>query len=137
MASLTSANSLPRILVLEPDGLVRGTVSSVCRDLRLADVVQTISCAAAARELVDDSLAACILSLAEGEAAMDLLRRLREGEFACPADMPVALTATTVDGRTAGVLKELRIRRLLLKPFRIRDMVSTVESLLATTAVGQ
>ena len=40
MPTLIGVRRLPRILLVEPDGLVRGTVASVCRDLQLADVVQ-------------------------------------------------------------------------------------------------
>ena len=43
MASMTPSSGLPRILLVEPDGLVRGTVASVCRDLGLAEVVQAVN----------------------------------------------------------------------------------------------
>jgi len=50
--------------------------------------------------------------------------------------MPVAMTAGGIDATMAARLKELRIRRLLLKPFKIRDLVATVEALLAPTTVS-
>lgn len=135
MASLTPSSGLPRILLVEPDGLVRGTVASVCRDLGLAEVVQAVNCELVPKALADDSLSACILSLTDCDGALDVLERLRQGEFACQADMPVALTATGIDAATAARLKPLRIRRLLLKPFKIRDLVTTVEALVAATTV--
>ncbi len=135
MPTLIGVRQLPRILLVEPDGLVRGTVASVCRDLQLADVVQAGSCGLAVKFLVDDSLQACILSLSDCGSCLDLLTRLREGAFTCPADMPVAMTTAGIDAATAGQLKALRIRRLLLKPFKIRDLVATVESLVAAATV--
>ena len=48
---------------------------------------------------------------------------------------PVAMTAAGIDATMAGRLKELRIRRLLLKPFKIRDLVATVETLLVAATV--
>ena len=33
-----------KVLLIEPDGLVRGTVASVCREMQIARVRQTISC---------------------------------------------------------------------------------------------
>lgn len=135
MGNLITSGGLPRILLLEPDGLVRGTVASVCRDLRLAEVVQAVGCDSARKAMADDSLKACILSLSACEAALEILGNLRQGGFSCPADMPVALTAPGIDADTAARLKELRIRRLLLKPFKIRDLVVTVETLLAAASV--
>lgn len=136
MPTVIGARRLPRILLVEPDGLVRGTVVSVCRDLQLADVVQAGSCDLAPKCLQDDSLQAGILSLSDGGSGLDLLTQLREGSFACPAGMPVAMTAAGIDATMAARLKELRIRRLLLKPFKIRDLVATVEALLAPTTVS-
>ncbi len=135
MPTLIGGRRLPRILLVEPDGLVRGTVASVCRDLQLADVVQAGSCDLATKLLVDDSLQASIVSLSDCGSGLDLLTRLREGAFTCPTDMPVAMTASGIDAATAGQLKALRIRRLLLKPFKIRDLVATVESLVAAATV--
>lgn len=135
MPTLIGVRRLPRILLVEPDGLVRGTVVSVCRDLQLADVVQAGSCDLAMKLLVDDSLQAGIVSLSDCGSGLDLLTRLREGAFACPADIPVAMTASGIDAAQAGRLKELRIRRLLLKPFKIRDLVATVEALVAAATV--
>jgi CheY-like chemotaxis protein len=135
MANVNPSGRLPRILLVEPDGLVRGTVASVCRDLGLADVVQAVNCELVPKALADESLNACILSLTDCDGALELLDRLRQGEFACPADIPVALTAAGIDAATAARLKPLRIRRLLLKPFKIRDLVTTVEALVAATTV--
>ena len=114
---------------------MRGTVASVCRDLQLADVVQAGSCDLALKCLQDDSLQAGILYLSDEGSGLDLLTRLREGAFACPVDMPVAMTAAGIDATMAARLKQLRIRRLLLKPFKIRDLIATVEALLAAATV--
>ena len=135
MPTLIGVRRLPRILLVEPDGLVRGTVASVCRELQLAHVIQAGSCDLATKLLVDDSLQASIVSLSDCGSGLDLLTRLREGSFPCAADMPVAMTASGIDATMAARLKELRIRRLLLKPFKIRDLVATVEALLAAATV--
>lgn len=135
MPTLIGGRRLPRILLVEPDGLVRGTVVSVCRELQLADIVQAGSCDLAAKLLVDDSLQAGIVSLSDCGSGLALLTQMREGAFACAADMPVAMTAAGIDATMAGQLKALRIRRLLLKPFKIRDLVATVEALMAVVTV--
>lgn len=135
MPTLIGSRQLPRILLVEQDGLVRGTVVSVCRDLQLADVVQAGNCDQASKLLLDDSLKAGIVSLSDGGSCLELIAQLREGAFRCPADIPVAMTAAGIDATMAARLKELRIRRLLIKPFKIRDLVATVEALLTAATV--
>ncbi|MEZ5644828.1 MAG: hypothetical protein R3E99_06660 [Burkholderiaceae bacterium] len=125
---------LPSILLLEPDGLVRGAVTSVCRDLCLAEVIQTVNCASALKALAQDPYQACILALTDGGTCMDILTQLRQGAFSCAADVPVALTASSIDAAIVARLKSLEVRRLLLKPFKVRDLVVTVETLLGTSA---
>lgn len=120
----------PVLLLLEPDGLVRGTVSAVCRDLGLAHVLQVSSCAAALEALRENRVRACMLSLTDRHPALDLLQRLRRGDLRCASDIPVAITASEIDAALAQSLKELQVRRLLLKPFKIRDSIATIETLL-------
>ena len=115
-----------KVLLIEPDGLVRGTVASVCRELQLARVRQSISVAAGEQWLKNghpDGL------LAEGEVALDFLTRLRAGAFDCDADLPVAVMAREGDAALVARLKELDVRRLLLQPFRLRDVIHTLEQL--------
>jgi len=64
--------------------------------------------------------------------ALDLLARLREGALRCDADMPVAAMARTVDAALVARLKELDVRRLLLQPFKLRDVIHTMEQLWPT-----
>ena len=70
-----------------------------------------------------------LLSLAEGPVALDFLSRVREGRYRCAPDIPVAVMAPTCDAALATRLKELDVRRLLLQPFRLRDVVRTLEQL--------
>ncbi len=118
-----------KVLLIEPDGLVRGTVASVCRELQLARVRQTISVAAGEQWLKNGEPDALLMSLSEGEVALDFLTRLRAGAFRCDADLPVALMAREGDAALVARLKELDVRRLLLQPFRLRDVIHTLEQL--------
>jgi DNA-binding NarL/FixJ family response regulator len=68
---------------------------------------------------------ALLVSLAEGEAALALLARLRESH----PKMQMAVMATSANAAIVQQLKALGIRRLLLQPFKIRDVVLTVEAL--------
>ena len=119
----------PQILLIEPDGLVRGTVASVCRELQLVRLQQVTSVAQGEKWLQSNADHGLLLSLAERDAALALLTRLRAGELRCEADIPVAVMVHGADADLVTRLKELDVRRLLLQPFRLRDVVHTLEQL--------
>lgn len=118
-----------QILLIEPDGLVRGTVASVCRELQLVRLQQVTSVAQGEKWLQSNADHGLLLSLAERDAALALLTRLRAGELRCEADIPVAVMVHGADADLVTRLKELDVRRLLLQPFRLRDVVHTLEQL--------
>lgn len=124
-----TAGSATQVLLVEPDGLVRGTVASVCRDLDLVHIVQATSLTQGEHCLQASPLHGLMLSLADGDAALDLLARLREKAFACDAAIPVVVLARACTKAQAVRLKALGVQRLLLQPFRLRDVIHTVEQL--------
>jgi CheY-like chemotaxis protein len=119
----------PQVLLIEPDGLVRGTVASVCRELQLVRLQQVTSIAQGEKWMQSNVDHGLLLSLAERDAALALLTRLRAGELRCEADIPVAVMVASADAELVVRLKELDVRRLLLQPFRLRDVVHTLEQL--------
>lgn len=118
-----------KVLLIEPDGLVRGTVASVCREMQIARVRQAISIASAEQWLKTGAPQALLMSLVEGDAALDFMTRLRAGAFRCDADIPVVAMARVVDTALVARLKALDVRRLLLQPFRLHDVIHTLEQL--------
>lgn len=122
-----SLQAAVQVLLIEPDGMVRGTVASVCRDLYLARVLQASSLAQGEPSLMARPVQGLMLSLAEGNRALDLLERLRAGAFASDATIPVVVLASGCTREQAVRLKGLNVRRLLLQPFRLRDVLHTVE----------
>lgn len=124
-----NAAGRPQVLLIEPDGLVRGTVASVCRELQLVRLQQAISVAQGEKWMQTHADHGLLLSLAERDAALALLTRLRAGELRCEPDIPVAVMVHGADADLVARLKELDVRRLLLQPFRLRDVVHTLEQL--------
>jgi DNA-binding NarL/FixJ family response regulator len=116
---------LPQLLLIEPDRMVRSSMSSVCRGMDLAQVHQAATLAIGQQMLQAQRMDALLVSLAEGEAALALLARLRESH----PKMQMAVMATSANAAIVQQLKALGIRRLLLQPFKIRDVVLTVEAL--------
>ncbi len=117
--------ALPQLLLVEPDRMVRSSVSSVCRGMDLAQVHQAATLAIGQQMLQAQRMDAVLLSLAEGEAALAWLARLRES-YPC---LSMAVMASSANAAIVQQLKALGIRRLLLQPFKIRDVVLTVEAL--------
>lgn len=122
----------PQVLLIEPDGLVRGTVASVCRELQLVQLQQATSIAQGEKWMLSNVDHGLLLSLSERDAGLALLTRLRAGELRCEADIPVAVMVANADAELVTRLKELGVRRLLLQPFRLRDVVHTLEQLWPT-----
>ncbi|MDR7096920.1 hypothetical protein [Hydrogenophaga laconesensis] len=118
-----------KVLLIEPDGLVRGTVASVCRELQLVRLQQATSVAQGEKWMQSNADHGLLLSLTERDAALALLARLRAGGLRCGADIPVAVMVHGADADLVSRLKELDVRRLLLQPFRLRDVVHTLEQL--------
>jgi len=126
-----------RLLLVEPQFVLRRTVSTLARDMGLADVQEATSPAVAERLLYERRFDGLLISLDDDGEALTLLRRLRAGEASHPADLPVAATATACDVELALRLKELDVCRLLLKPFKVRGMLEVISALGAPEPLAQ
>ena len=127
--SAAIGTSSVQVLLIEPDGLVRGTVASVCRELEIVRIHPATSLTMGEQWLQTWQADGLMLSLADPAAALDLLSRLRAGDFRSEARIPVAVMAPACDADMLKRLKELDVRRFLLQPFKLRDVIQTVEQL--------
>lgn len=123
--------TLPHILLVEPDNLIRGTLVSVCRELGLARIQQTSSVSAAIPWLANRDLHGILISLDSDGSALNLLSEVRAGKFACNAGFAVAVMSSECTAETAKVMKTLEVKRILLRPFKLRDAILTLELLAA------
>ena len=120
-----------RLLLVEPQFVLRRTVSTLARDMGLADVQEATSTAVAERLLYERRFDAMLIAIDDDGQAVELVRRLRAGESAQPADLPVAATAMACDVELVLRLKQLDVCRLLLKPFKVRGMLEAIAALRA------
>ena len=118
-----------RLLLVEPQFVLRRTVSTMARDMGLADVQEATSPAIAEKLLFESRFDGLLISLDDDGEALALLQRLRAGEASHPRDLPVAATATACDVELALKLRELDVCRLLLKPFKVRGMLEVISAL--------
>jgi len=117
------------LLLVESQFLLRRTVAAVARDMRLAHPREVT-----AIEHADSLVAICrfdalFLSLDEEEAALALMARVRSGHTKCPRDIPIAVTAAACATPLALRLKELEVRRLLLRPFKVKGVLDAIAAL--------
>lgn len=120
-----------RVLLVEPHAVLRGTVAAVARELDGVEVHAAASVAAARRMAAETRCEVLVLSLDEGDAAFALLEALRASVDRRVAETLVAVTATSCDGPTAARLRALQVRRLVLKPFKVRTVLETLSGLCA------
>jgi len=118
------------ILLIEPSSMTGGIIVATARQLALAHVRQVNSVRSAEAQLQSRPITCMIVSLDEQAEAVELLRKVRAAEFSVPAEIPVAITTAQVDAITAEQLKALRVRRILLKPFKVRNVITTIEMLM-------
>lgn len=122
--------SVPELLFVEPDSLIRSTVAGVCKQLNLARINQAASVSVAQQLLSANAADLLLVSLNEGEAAISFLQRIRSGEWDSVAEAPLAVTSEFAHEELIARIKPLAVKRLLLQPYKIKDVVLTIESLL-------
>lgn len=118
-----------RLLLVEPQFVLRRTVAVMARDLGLGDVQEATSTAVAEKLLFERRFDALLIAIDDNGDALQLLRRLRSGNTSQPVDLPVAATAAACDVELALRLKELDVCRLLLKPFKVRGVLDAIAAL--------
>ncbi|MBY0409961.1 MAG: response regulator, partial [Burkholderiaceae bacterium] len=117
------------ILLVETSSLTGSIIVNTARQLNLPKVYLTNSVRSAMQRLNSQNFSAVILSLEEDNEALQLLEMVRNQKFAVPADVPVAVTTTTINASVAVKMKVLGVRRVLIKPFKVRDVITTIHML--------
>lgn len=114
------------ILIVEQAAMVGGIIVSTARQLKLPGVRLATSVRAAQLLLEQHTFSALIVSLNEEGPALELVQNLRGGKYRTLADAPIAVTATACGVELAQLLRGFFVRRILLKPFKVRDVVLTI-----------
>jgi hypothetical protein len=117
------------LLLVEPQFLLRRTVAAVARDLRLANPKEITTIEQAESLLSFHAFDALFLSLDEEAAAIELMSRVRNGDTKCARDVPIAVTAAACDTPLALRLKNLEVRRLVLRPFKVKGVLDAIVAL--------
>jgi hypothetical protein len=117
------------LLLVEPQFLIRRTVAAVARDMRLANPKELTTIGQAESLVAFQSYDALFLSMDEEAAALELMNRVRHGDTRCAADIPIAVTAATCSTSLALQLKRLDVRRVVLRPFKVKGVLDAIAAL--------
>ena len=117
---------LPRILLVEPQFVLRRTMVMVARDLGMVDFQEASSVGRARALLATDAYEGVVLDLQEGPQALELLSELRQGRFATPRDTWVVVLAGGGSPVDTERLQGPGVARVLGKPVRISELLDAV-----------
>lgn len=118
---------LPRVLLMEAQFVLRRTIVMVARDLGMVDFDEASNVGRVRTLMSTEAYAGLVLDLEDRSLTMALLSDLRQGKFACPADVPVVVLAADIHPEDSSRLATLGVSRVLRKPVRIRDILNALE----------
>lgn len=117
------------LLLVEPYSVVRSTVTSVARSLDMVDIQDAPSIEAAAPLLSTRAFDGFVIALGDDGAGLELINRIRNGSTASPTTAVVAITTERMDPDSIAALKKLDVKRVLLKPFKVKTILETIAAL--------
>ena len=120
----------PDMLLVEPATLLRRTVALTARSMGLATVHEAASHALALRLLKGTSFDGVLIAVDDlqgegGTSAIGLLDQVRAGATASKTTIPIAVMLDQVDAPMLAALRARGVTRVLLKPFKARNLVDT------------
>ncbi len=118
--------TLPRVLLVEPQFVLRRTIAIVARDLGMVDFHEASNVARARTLLATGTYEALVLDLEEGPQAFDLLGDIRQGKSGLPRDLKIIVLAADLAPIEASQLQELEVGRVMKKPVRITELLNAV-----------
>jgi CheY-like chemotaxis protein len=123
-----------RILLVEPRSLSGGIIVATARQLNLSAVHLVSSVRSAEQKLDQEDFLAVIVSLEEDRDAVLLIEKLRNTQFSVINPLvPIAVITSSINASLALQMKVLDVRRVLLKPFKVRDVITTIQMLQVAT----
>jgi len=129
------------LLLVEPSHLLRRTVSLTVHSLGTAEVTEAAAYATAQQLCEGQRFDGAVVALdwpPEGGVCrgLSLIQQIRSGQYASGASIPVAVLVESCNAELLQVLRACGISRILIKPFRVRDVIDTIDNMrgLARTA---
>lgn len=129
------------ILLVEPSTLLRRTVALTIRSLGLAAITEAATYPAGrevcARRPFQGAVVALDADTADGVCeGLSLVQRIRAGASASSPSIPVAVLVDACDAERLQVLRSCGVSRILIKPFRARDVIDTIDAMAKKAAAA-
>lgn len=114
-----------RILIHEPDYLLRRTVVSTARSLFSIDICECTRLDSTWSQTRSQSFDGILLALPDGdeEETVKFLEDLRAGNLVAASDTAVIVMAHTPPTQISESLNKLNVQRLLLKPLKVKHIL--------------
>jgi len=125
-------SSNTHILLVEPEALLRRTVSMTARSLGISQVHEAASTDMALRMARQRRFQGAVIAVdcvGSGSGRrydLSLIDQLRADETADGRAMPIAILADQATPELLAELRERRISRVILKPFRAKVLLETI-----------
>lgn len=119
-------------LLVEPEALLRRTVAMTARSMNLGQVHEAAGGAEALRMLRSRSFNGAVVAVdctGSGSSRrydLDLVDRIRAADGDHP--IPIAIMTAEASAELLGELRERRISRVILKPFRAKVLLETISN---------
>ena len=125
-----------QILLVEPTHLLRRTVSLTVHSLGTAEVTEAATYATAHQLCEVQRFDGAVVALEGPQESgvcrgLSLIQQIRAGEGASLATIPIAALVESCNAELLQVLRACGISRILIKPFRVRDVIDTIDTMRA------
>ncbi|MCU0950650.1 MAG: hypothetical protein MUC68_06215 [Burkholderiaceae bacterium] len=118
-----------RLLLVEPDFMMRRTVALTARSTEVADVAEAATFARGDELLAQQAYDGLLVSLDAQGDGLKLVQAVRAGATESAADVPMAVLVDKIDAATVLALKTHGIARVMLKPCKVRTLLECIEAL--------
>lgn len=115
-------------MLVEKNHMVASIIALTARYLNLATVRKVANITNAQQYLKNETFSGLITSIDDEATDLDFLYELRRASFNAPPDIPVVIITPSCNEELAERLKILQVARILLKPFKVRDVISTIQT---------
>lgn len=133
-----------KLLLVEPANLLRRTVALTVRSLGTAEVTEAATYPTAEQFCAHRRFDGAVIAV-EWPLPLDvckglaLIQQIRDGLGHSAPSMPIAVLVDSCNVELLQLLRSCGITRILIKPFRVRDVIDTIDSMreLAQGAVAR
>jgi DNA-binding NarL/FixJ family response regulator len=117
------------LLLVEPQFMMRRTVAMVAQQMNIARIQEATHHDAALRLLNERAFDGMLADMGDELAMLALVQRVREGTTRCGRELPIALMAERLDPSSVVAFKSLDVRRIMLKPFKVKTAIEVLSSI--------